>query len=270
MKLVKTLLIIPMFSLFIVACGDNKQDNSALLLDKPSSQIKIKVGSEGAYKPFSYVEKDGTITGYDVEVLRLLQEIDPSLEFEFNYAPWNSLFLGLDSGRFDVLANQIIKTQEREERYLFNQVNYFVSTSQFITRKDSNINTIQDFKGKTLGGLVGSAHTKIAQDWNKENGNILNIKYYKDLMPLLQDLVNKRIDLHLNDPASIVDIVKTQGLELKILDIRAHKSDVFFIFKKEEKYQIIADKIDAALIIAKDSGKLSALSIKFFGIDQSK
>ncbi len=74
--------------------------------------IKVKVGSEGAYKPYSYVDKEGKVTGYDVEVLRILEKIDPTLSFEFNYAPWSALFLGLDSARFDVLANQIVKTPE--------------------------------------------------------------------------------------------------------------------------------------------------------------
>lgn len=263
------ILLITIISLFVIGCGgENTTDKQNETQD---SKINIKVGSEGAYKPFSYVDKNGTITGYDVEVLRLLQEIDQDLSFEFNYAPWNALFLGLDSARFDILANQIIKTKEREERYLFNENSYFVSTSQFITREDeSSINSTDDFKGKIAGGIVGSAHTKILEDWNNKNGNVLEIKYYKDLSPLLQDLANKRIDLHLNDPASITDVIREQNLKLKILEDRISQSNVYFIFRKEEKSKEIISKIDAAIQKAKDSGKLSELSIRFFGIDQSK
>ena len=50
--------------------------------------IKVKVGSEGAYKPYSYVDKEGKVTGYDVEVLRILEKIDPTLSFEFNLMFW--------------------------------------------------------------------------------------------------------------------------------------------------------------------------------------
>ena len=118
MKVIKLSFVL--FLLIIVsACSD-------------SNNTSIKVGSEGAYKPFSYVGKDGEMMGYDVDVLRILQEIDSNLDFEFKNAPWNALFLGLDSGRFDLLANQIIKTQEREEKYLFTTQSYFVSTSQFV------------------------------------------------------------------------------------------------------------------------------------------
>lgn len=86
------ILLITIISLFVIGCGgENTTDKQNETQDL---KISIKVGSEGAYKPFSYVDKNGTITGYDVEVLRLLQEIDPDLSFEFNYAPWNALFFG--------------------------------------------------------------------------------------------------------------------------------------------------------------------------------
>ncbi|EES89467.1 transporter substrate-binding domain-containing protein [Helicobacter canadensis] len=253
------LLLIALIAFLFNACSNTENTQS------------IKVGSEGAYKPFSYVDKDGKITGYDVEVVRILQEIDPSLNFSFNYAPWNALFLGLDSARFDMLANQIIKTQEREEKYLFNAESYFVSTSQFVTRADNaDINTTADLKGKIAGGVVGSAHTKILEDWNNQNGNILEIRYYKDLIPLLQDLVNKRIDVHLNDPASIADIIKEQNLNLKVLDERISQSPVYFVFRKENLSNDLIQKIDAALLKAKETGKLRDLSMKYFGVDQSQ
>ena len=253
------LLLIALIAFLLNACSNTENQQS------------IKVGSEGAYKPFSYVDKDGKITGYDVEVVRILQEIDPSLNFSFNYAPWNALFLGLDSARFDMLANQIIKTQEREEKYLFSKESYFVSTSQFVARADNtDINTTSDLKGKIAGCVVGSAHTKILEDWNNKNGNVLEIRYYKDLIPLLQDLVNKRIDIHLNDPASIADIIKEQKLNLKVLDERISQSPVYLTFRKENQSKELIEKVDAALTKAKESGKLHDLSIKYFGVDQSQ
>ncbi|WP_104722688.1 transporter substrate-binding domain-containing protein [Helicobacter mesocricetorum] len=266
MKRKNFLFLIFLLSLWIIGCSSENTKEAQL-----QNVIKVKVGSEGAYKPFSYVDKEGKITGYDVEVLRVLEKIDPTLSFEFNYAPWSTLFLGLDSARFDVLANQIVKTKEREERYLFNNQSYFVSTSQFITREDEDsINSTKDFKGKVAGGVVGSVHTKTLQEWNKANGGILEIRYYKDLSPLLQDLVNKRIDVHLNDPASIADIIKEQNLKLKILDSRIAESNVYFIFRNEEGSKNIIKKIDAALEKAKEGGELRELSIKFFGVNQSE
>ena len=257
MKVIKLSFVL--FLLIIVsACSD-------------SNNTSIKVGSEGAYKPFSYVGKDGEMMGYDVDVLRILQEIDSNLDFEFKNAPWNALFLGLDSGRFDLLANQIIKTQEREEKYLFTTQSYFVSTSQFVARSDDEtIKSVADLSGKVAGCVVGSANTKILEDWNAKNGNILEIRYYKDLIPLLQDLVNKRIDVHLNDPASIADIIKEQNLSLKVLDERISQSPVYLVFRKEDSAKALITKIDSAILQAKESGKLSELSMKYFGVDQSK
>ncbi|MDE5602618.1 MAG: transporter substrate-binding domain-containing protein, partial [Helicobacter sp.] len=93
MKKAFLIAIIPL--ILVIGCSTEDSKEAQL-----QNTIKIKVGSEGAYKPFSYVDKEGKVTGYDVEVLRVLEKIDPTLSFEFNYAPWSALFLGLDSGRF--------------------------------------------------------------------------------------------------------------------------------------------------------------------------
>ena len=86
----------------------------------------------------------------------------------------------------------------------------------------------------------------------------------------MQDLVNKRIDVHLNDPASIADIIKEQNLSLKVLDERISQSPVYLVFRKEDSAKALIAKIDSAILKAKESGKLSELSMKYFGVDQSK
>jgi ABC-type amino acid transport substrate-binding protein len=78
-----------------------------------STTETIKVGTMGTYNPFSYEDENGNLTGYDLEVLRLLEKQDPSLKFEFVAAPWDSLFVGLDSDKFQMLANQITSNTDR-------------------------------------------------------------------------------------------------------------------------------------------------------------
>ena len=43
---------------------------SGNLLDKLNNKETILVGTMGTYAPFTYHEKDGKLTGYDVEVTR--------------------------------------------------------------------------------------------------------------------------------------------------------------------------------------------------------
>ena len=77
--------------------------------------IDVLVGTMGTYSPFSYYDENENLTGYDIEVVRKIEEVDPSIHFEFESGAWESLFPGLDSGKFQMLANQIASTEERRD-----------------------------------------------------------------------------------------------------------------------------------------------------------
>ena len=55
------------------------------------------------------------------------------LDAVFFPTPWDSIFLGLESRKYDLVANQIGKTPEREKKYLFTD-DYLVSGAQIIVR----------------------------------------------------------------------------------------------------------------------------------------
>ncbi len=57
-------------------------------------------------KPFSFHDKDGKLTGYDIDVIKAVAK-EEGLKLKFNETSWDSMFAGLDAGRFDVIANQV-------------------------------------------------------------------------------------------------------------------------------------------------------------------
>ena len=96
-------LLVLSLTLGLAACGssnDSKEETS-------NETETINVGTMGTYNPFSFTKEDGTITGYDIEVLREIEKVDSSLKFNFIAGPWDSLFVGLDADKFQMLANQI-------------------------------------------------------------------------------------------------------------------------------------------------------------------
>ena len=234
--------------------------------------LRIKVGTMGTYEPFSYVDANGVITGYDLEVLRLIQKTDPALEFEFIAGPWDSLFHGLDSDRFQLLANQITSNPDRAAKYLLTDNTYALCVSQLIVKKGrTDIQSLNDLKGKKIGTTVGDSFTRILEDWNSENGNILDIVYYEeDVTIVLQDIVNGRIDATLNDPIMAVGKAKAQNLDVEPVGRRIAEQPTHFIIKKDKTGTTIKAKLDAALEKIKADGSLSQLSIDWFGVDYSK
>ena len=271
-------------TLLFTACGQTAStqtytsDETSVTTEPSSTETYstntqvIKVGTMGTYEPFSYVAADNKLTGYDIEVLRLVEKTDPSLKFEFVAGPWDSLFPGLDADKFQLLANQITSNPDREAKYLLTDNTYALCVSQLIIKKGrTDIKSLNDLKGKKIGTTVGDSFTRILEDWNNENGKILDIVYYEeDITTLLQDIVNGRIDATLNDPIMAVAKAKAQNLEVENVGDRVSADPTYFIIKKDATGEEIKKKVDAALLKIKDDGSLSKLSIKWFGVDYSK
>ncbi len=79
----------------------------------------LRVATEGTYAPFSFHDPDtDELTGYDVEVARAVAD-ELGMQVEFTETTFDSIFAGLESDRYDVIANQVTINPEREEAYLF-------------------------------------------------------------------------------------------------------------------------------------------------------
>ena len=238
-----------------------------------STNVKtIKVGTMGTYSPFTYNDEKGNLTGYDIEVLRLLEKKIPDIKFEFIQAPWEALFAGLDSNKFDLLANQISWSPERDEKYLFTAKGYIYVQTKLCVRSDDNTHTsLADFKGEVLGGITGDAFTQIMEKYNAEHGNPFTIQYYgEEYVDIFMDIDAGRVAGTVNDTIVVPDQAKTLGLHIKCVGDVLEASPSYYVFRKDSGGQELKSQIDKAMDEAIADGSLSALCIKWFGEDYTK
>ncbi|WP_434778166.1 transporter substrate-binding domain-containing protein [Neisseria sp. Ec49-e6-T10] len=262
---------IGLLGIVMSACSPQKQDNNSV--SNADGSTVIKVGTEGTYDPFSYKNEKGELTGFDIEVLKEVAKREPSIKFEFIASPWDTLFPGLDADKFQMLANQITATPERQQRYHLTEQSYFNAVSQIAVKEGNpeNIKTLEDLKGKKVGMGAGSNHTRFVEDWNNAHGKILNIVYYDgNLDVMLQDIANGRIVATINDPIAIKGKAKAQNLKIDIVGDFLTKEPAKFIFKKDEKGLALQQKIDAVLNKMKEDGTLTKMSVEQFGQDYTK
>ena len=254
-----------------IVVNESSEENEQIA-DTEQEVITVRVGTMGTYEPFTYVDEQGILTGYDIEVLRLIEEVDPTLKFEFQTGPWDTMFPGLDADKFQLIANQITSNPDRVAKYLLTDNTYALCVSQLIVQKGrTDIQSLNDLQGKKIGTTVGDSFTRILEDWNEENGQILDIVYYEeDVTTLLQDIVNGRIDATLNDPIMAIAKAKAQGLEVEPVGDRVAAQATHFIFKNDEVGGLLKERLDNALRQLKEDGRLSQLSVDWFGEDYSK
>lgn len=250
----------------LTACGKSGEE-----ADKADGDgtITVQVGTMGTYSPFSYYDEDDKLTGFDIEVVRKIEEIDPSLHFEFTAGPWDSLFVGLDSDKFQMLANQIAWTQEREDKYYLSEEGYHTVVNQIVVKKGrDDIQDFEDLRGLKVGLTVGDNHNQEVEEWNEAHGDAIELVYYEeDITTVLQELVNGKIDATLNDPVMARSKAQLQGIEVEPVGERLSEKPAFFVFKKDEQGKLLKEKVDAAMKQLVDSGELKELSIEWFGED---
>lgn len=242
---------------------DSKKDSI-----KDSKKIRLEVGTGNSYRPFAYIDNN-ELKGYDVDVLRLINKYDSNLDINFNPVPWNAIFVGLDSKKFNILAYEITKTKEREEKYIFSTYPYFNDISAVIVRENQQITDIKELNNKKIGVSLGSNYALNLEKYLKSRPDLkIEIKYYKNPPTLISDLGTNRIQAVIGEPISSINIAKAQNIKLKATDIIIDKTPVFFVFNKNDT--ALCEHVSSALKAAIESGELSKLSIQYFGQDLSK
>ena len=118
-------------------------------LEKVKAAGKLVIGVEGTYPPFTYHDDSGELTGLDIELGKALTE-KLGVEAEFQEAAWDSLLIGIDSGRFDTVINSVSITDERAEKYDFSDPYYYEARRVVVRTDDDSIQTPEDLKGKRI------------------------------------------------------------------------------------------------------------------------
>ena len=146
----------------LVACS------SSASKDSTTKKKTIEVGTVGTTKPFSYEDKDGKLTGYEIEVLREIFKGSDKYEVNFNKTKWASVFSGLDSDRYQIGANNISYSEDRAGKYLYTNP-YAKNPTVLVVRKGVNIKSLDDIGGKSTEVVQGTSTAKQLEKYNEEH-----------------------------------------------------------------------------------------------------
>ncbi|WP_442943927.1 amino acid ABC transporter substrate-binding protein [Nocardia sp. NBC_00508] len=221
----------------------------------------LKVGTEGTYAPFSFQGSDGKLTGYDVEVIQAVGD-KLGKKVQFVQTPWDAIFAGLESKRFDLVANQVTVNDERKAKYALSAP-YTTSAGVIVTRADNNaITGLADLDGKTCAQSATSNWSKVATDAGAK------VEAVEGFVQAIQLLKNGRVDATVNDNLAVAEYAKKTGdTSVKIAGKTGAVSKQAFAARKGDA--LIAD-VDNALNQLRADGTLAKIAEKYFGTDVSQ
>ena len=236
---------------------------SGSLIERINNKGTITVGTEGTYAPFTYHDKDGKLTGYDVEVTRAVAD-KLGIKVEFKETQWDSMMAGLKAGRFDVVANQVGLTSPERQATFDKSEPYSWSGAVLVVRKDSNIKSIDDIKGvKTAQSLTSNYGEKA----KAAGAELVPVDGLAQSLTLIEQ---KRADATLNDELAVLDYLKNKpdaGVKIVWSAPADEKVGSGLIVNKGNDEALA--KFSTAMTELKADGTLKKLGEQFFGKDIS-
>ncbi|MEC0239295.1 transporter substrate-binding domain-containing protein [Paenibacillus dokdonensis] len=229
---------------------------------------KIVVGTGTAFPKICFIDENGKLTGFDVELVKEIDKRLPQYEFELQTQEFANLLLSLETKKIDFVAHEMEKNPEREQKYLFNKEPYAHWRNKIIVGKDNNsIHSLDDLKGKKVLTGATSAEAQILENYNKTNNNAINIVYQSGAA---KDSVNQittgRVEATIGADFSL-PLIDPQG-KLKTTGDDLSEADILFVFRKDDpEEQKLADDIDGAIKELKADGTLGNLSKQWLGSD---
>jgi arginine/ornithine transport system substrate-binding protein len=156
---------------------------------------KIRVGVEGAYPPFSWVESDGTLKGFDIEIaMALCKEI--GAECVLVTQDWDGIIPALLARKYDAIIASMSITEERKKKVAFSE-KYYNTPAKFARKKGSGITISKaGLKGRSVGVQRATIHDNFITG---EFGNDVEIKRYGTQDEAYLDALAGRVDLLLAD-----------------------------------------------------------------------
>ena len=178
---------------------------------------------------------------------------------------WEGLLSGVESGRYDIMANGVDIDDARREKYDFS-VPYAYNRIVIIVRGDNeDIQSFEDLEGKTTANTLQSTYAVMAEEYGA------TVTAVDDLNQTIQLLLSGRIDATLNSEVTANDYMTAQpDADIKIAAVSEDATQVAIPMRKGEETATLRAAIDEALNELSEEGVLTELSEKYFGIDISQ
>ncbi|MEN9410481.1 MAG: hypothetical protein RL216_2455 [Pseudomonadota bacterium] len=226
----------------------------ALTAGASLAQDVVRIGTEGAYEPYNYIDQaTGELTGYEIELGNELCK-RAGLTCEFVQNAWDSIIPNLQSGNYDMIMAGMSITAEREEVIDFTQ-NYIPPASSAYVALSADVNVGE-------GAVIAAQTGTIQAGYVAESGaTLLEFATPDETVAAVK---NGEADAVFADKDYLAPIAADSNGELVVLANEVQLGGGVGVGLRETDTEL-KDKLNAAIQSMKDDGSLNTMIKKWFG-----
>ena len=214
----------------------------------------IRMGTEGAYPPYNFLNDKGEVDGFEREVGDELCK-RAELTCEWVVTDWDGIIPNLVSGNYDTIIAGMNITAERDEVIDFTQ-NYLPPSASGFVALSADVDV-------TTGVIAAQASTVQAGHVAASGASLLEFATPEETVASVR---NGEADAVFADKDYLIPIVEESGGALMFVGEDIQLGDGVGMGLRESDTEL-RDKFDAAIQSMKDDGTLNTLITKWFGED---
>ncbi|WP_075618769.1 transporter substrate-binding domain-containing protein [Paenisporosarcina indica] len=244
-------------AIVLTACGTDTTGSTAKNGAEGSSDKKVlEMATSADFPPFESRDTAGNFEGFDIDLANYIAD-EMGYELKIQDMKFDGLIGALQSDRVDLVLSGMSATDKRKKNVDFS-IEYNRSGEMFITLKDSDIQTLEDLEGKTVGVQLGTIQEDGANKI-KEDTVDFELKAVDNANILIQELLSNRIDVAYMDKAVAQGYIAEQDLA-GFNDPTTSSPGMAVAFPKGSD---LIKEVNAAIEKAEESGKLQELKDKW-------
>jgi len=245
------LILVAVFSLALFAAGCSPANDA-------DEGFTFKHGFDLAYPPYSYLQDDGTIGGFDVEVCQAVCEY---LGWGYSAVPfnWDAKDAELSSGAADCIWSGFT-VEGREDDYLWS-IPYSNNIQVILVAEDSGITSLDDLAGKLVGVQVATSALSLLEDGAADLAATFGeLLQYETYTVAFSDLKAGAIDaIAIDMPVAKFLMQDSEGF--MILDEELGSETYAIGFRMDD--QELCDKVNEALLAISENGTFDKIAEKY-------
>ncbi|MGF1610089.1 MAG: transporter substrate-binding domain-containing protein [Kiloniellales bacterium] len=227
----------------------------------------LSVATEGAYAPFNYLDDQGKVQGFEIDLARAMCD-NIGVTCEFVIQDWDGIIPGLLAKKYDAIIASLYITDERRERIAFSE-KYYQVPARFVVPASSNLEiTPEGMKGAVIGTQRATSFERFLRD---EFPGV-DLRVYATMDEAYLDLSSGRVDVIMGDiVAASEGFLKTpegEGFEFRGPEYTGAE---WFGYgagvgvRKDDQH--IADAFTDAIAKVREDGTYQKIADKWFGFD---